>query len=188
MTWRLYGSLPRGAAKSTGKSAGAIGSTATPGCAQGTEAGRRFRRLDAELDAGLSGPVWLRDATIAGHVERAILRGEQLGHYQLYAYVVMPNHVHVLLAPRVPMARITAGIKGVSGRDANADLGRVGQPFWQDESFDHWVRNDMEFERIRAYIERNPVAAGLVARPEKWPWSSASYRKGDAQARVPVPQ
>jgi REP element-mobilizing transposase RayT len=73
-------------------------------------------------------------------VERAILRGEQLGYYHLHAYVVMPNHIHVLLAPRVPMARITAGIKGVSARDANANLGRARQPFWQDESFDHWVR------------------------------------------------
>jgi REP element-mobilizing transposase RayT len=109
-----------------------------------------------------------------------------LGHYNLDAYVVMPNHVHVLLEPLVPLARITGGIKGVSARDANAALRRVGKPFWEDESFDHWVRDEAEFERIRCYIERNPVSAGLVERPEDWPWSSAR-RNTTAQARVPVP-
>ena len=150
------------------------------------EAGRKFRRMDAELDRGASGPVWLRDARIAGHVEGAILRGEKLGHYKLDAYVVMPNHAHVLLEPQVPLARITGGIKGVSARDANVTLRRVGKRFWEDESFDHWVRNEAEFERIRSYIERNPVSAGLVERAEDWPWSSAR-RRNTAQARVPVP-
>jgi hypothetical protein len=53
-------------------------------------------------------------------------------------------------------------------------IGFTGSYFWQDESFDHWVRNPAEWEKIRTYIERNPVSAGLVARPEDWPWSSAS--------------
>jgi REP element-mobilizing transposase RayT len=132
--------------------------------------------MDAELDRGACGPVWLRDPEIAGYVEDAIFRGEELGYYQLDTYVVMPNHVHVLLWPRMPLARITGGIKGVSARNANAALGRVGMHFWEDESFDHWVRNEAELVRIRAYIERNPVSAGLVERPEDWPWSSAAKR------------
>ena len=61
----------------------------------------------------------------------------------------MPNHVHVLLWPWIPMERVTGGIKGVSARAANAALGRTGQHFWEDESFDHWVRNDVELRRIR---------------------------------------
>jgi putative DNA methylase len=142
--------------------------------------------VDAELDRGVCGPLWLRDPEIAGYVEDAIIRGAELGHYNLHAYVVMPNHVHVLLAPRLPLARITCGIKGVSARDANATLGRVGKPFWQDESFDHWVRNQAEFARIRAYIERNPVTAGLAKKPEEWPWSSAA-KNNIARAGVPVP-
>ena len=52
-------------------------------------------------------------------------------------------------------------------------LGLTGQPFWQDESYDRLVRNDLEFERIVNYIERNPVTAGLVLTPEEFPWSSA---------------
>jgi putative DNA methylase len=91
----------------------------------------------------------------------------------LHAYVVMRNHVHVLLDPHVPLRRITGGIKGVSARDANGALGRTGKAFWQDESFDHWIRDSAQFERIRTYIEHNPVKAGLAARPEDWRWSSA---------------
>jgi hypothetical protein len=56
-------------------------------------------------------------------------------------------------------------------------LGRTGEPFWQEESFDHWVRGDEEFNRIAHYIEQNPVKAGLVKRSEDWPWSSAFRRK-----------
>ena len=85
----------------------------------------------------------------------------------------MPNHVHVLLDPFVPLARLTMGIKRASAKDANAKLGRTGMPFWQDESFDHWVRNPGQFARIQTYIESNPVKARLCARPQDWPWSSA---------------
>ncbi len=85
----------------------------------------------------------------------------------------MANHIHVLLVPGIAAARITRGIKGVTSRNANRILARTGQPFWQDESFDHWARDSAEQERIRKYIESNPVKAGLVAKPEDWPWSSA---------------
>ncbi len=85
----------------------------------------------------------------------------------------MANHVHVLLDPKLPLRVITQGIKGFTAREANQFLKRKGA-FWQDESFDHWVRNQSEFCRIKSYIERNPVVAGLVERPENWPWSSAS--------------
>jgi putative DNA methylase len=67
-------------------------------------------------------------------------------------------------------------MKGQSARDANRKLGRAGMPFWQEESFDHWVRNEAQFERIRKYIEQNPVKAGLAGRAEDWRWSSAGSR------------
>jgi REP element-mobilizing transposase RayT len=84
----------------------------------------------------------------------------------------MPNHVHVLL-PLVDPSKLLHSVKGFSAREANKLLGRSGEPFWQRESYDHWVRSEMESERIRRYIEENPVRAGLVARAEDYPWSSA---------------
>ena len=69
--------------------------------------------------------------------------------------------------------RIRNGIKGASSRAANLILRRKGH-FWQDESFDHWVRNSKEFEKIRVYIENNPVSAGLVTAPQEWLWSSCA--------------
>ena len=78
----------------------------------------------------------------------------------------MPNHVHVLLDPAISLERITNSLKGVTAREANRILGRTGEHFWQDESFDHWIRNGAEFDRVRLYIERNPVTAGLVKNPE----------------------
>ena len=159
LTWRLYGSMPAGFARhlQTLKK----------------DAGRQFLAADQRLDGAATGPRWLSDPEIAGYAEYPIVRGSELGHYILNAYVVMPNHVHVLLDPKLPLRRITGAIKGVSARAGNAALGRTGRPFWQDESFDRWIRDGAEFERVRAYIEGNPVKAGLVARPEQWRWSSA---------------
>ena len=90
----------------------------------------------------------------------------------------MANHVHVVLTPKVPLARITRGIKRYTASKANEILGRSGKRFWQEESFDHWVRDETEFFRIKAYIEQNPVKAGLVSKPEDWQWSSASRSTG----------
>ncbi len=97
-----------------------------------------------------------------------------LNLFQLWAWVVMPIHVHVLWQPRVPMKRITQSVKWFTARKANQILRRTGQPFWQDESYDHWVRNRQELTKIISYIEMNPVKARLVKCPEDWPWSSAT--------------
>jgi type I restriction enzyme R subunit/putative DNA methylase len=94
--------------------------------------------------------------------------------------VVMPNHVHALLLPKVSPARLLGGLKGSTAREANQVLGRTGQPFWQAESYDHWVRDAREFEKIVAYIENNPVTAGLVARPDDHRWSSAAGTRARA--------
>ena len=96
------------------------------------------------------------------------------GLYGLCAWVVMANHVHVLLWPRAPLEKITRAVKGFTARQANKLLGRTGKRFWQEESYDHWIRREEEFQRISAYIESNPVSAGLVKKPEDWLWSSAS--------------
>lgn len=81
----------------------------------------------------------------------------------------MPNHVHLLILPKIAAPKIMRWLKGSTARTANQLLGRTGLPFWQDESYDHWVRGPKEFGGIIGYIEENPVSAGLV----DWRWSSA---------------
>jgi REP element-mobilizing transposase RayT len=140
-------------------------------------AGRAFVALDREADKATFGPVWLRDARVALVVAEAFLYGERgRNFYQLGAWVIMPNHVHVLLLPKTSMPVITRWLKGSTARQANLILGRTGETFWQDESFDHRVRDEAELDRIVRYVEHNPVSAGLAAKPEDWSWSSASRR------------
>ena len=137
--------------------------------------GQRFLLLDHHLDKALSGPTWLNQPEIAECViETLLVASEAWKLCDLFAWVIMSNHVHALLMPQKPLADVTRAIKKTSARRANLILGRTGLPFWQDESFDHWVRNDREFDKLKRYIEENPVKAGLVEAPTEWPWSSAS--------------
>ena len=89
------------------------------------------------------------------------------------AFAIMANHVHVLLLPRVPPSRLLKSLKGYTAYQANRVLGRTGEPFWQRESYDHWVRSQEEWQRIAAYIENNPVKAGVVSQAEEYRWASA---------------
>lgn len=134
-----------------------------------------FARMDAYLDRTADGPKYLRGAACAKIVEDAILFGAR-ERYELYAWCVMANHVHLLATPLRPLARVTQGIKGYTARLVNFQLNRTGRHLWQDESYDHWVRDPDELLRIVQYIESNPVAAGLCDAPEDWPWSSARFR------------
>jgi REP element-mobilizing transposase RayT len=85
----------------------------------------------------------------------------------------MPNHVHALLSPWAAPTRLLQAIKWFSAREANKVLARFGEPFWQSESYDRWVRGPVEFERVRRYIEENPVRVGLAAKAEDYSPSSA---------------
>jgi REP element-mobilizing transposase RayT len=85
----------------------------------------------------------------------------------------MPNHVHLLITPLVPVPQLTQSLKRFTATQGNRILARTGQPFWQDESYDRLVRNDEEFRKITHYIEMNPVNAGLATVPDNYLWSSA---------------
>ena len=158
VTWRLHGSMP----------------VAPPAVIYATP-GHAFAAQDRALGRS-HGQLWLSDTRVARKVVETIRTGEsQKRFYELQAWVVMPNHVHVLILPHVALPQITHWIKGRTAREANLLLGRTGEPFWQDESYDHWVRSEREFHRIVAYVEENPVSAGLAATCEDWPWSSAAW-------------
>jgi REP element-mobilizing transposase RayT len=168
VTWRLHGSLPKHVLQALDENKN-----------RKMKEGQRFVLADAELDKASFGPLWLKDPRVAKSAVDTLLRGErELLLFDLHAYVVMANHVHVLLTPKTAVARILRGIKRKTAADANQILGRAGQQFWQEESYDHWCRTEREFARTKRYIELNPVKAGLVERPEEWPWSSASSSTG----------
>jgi REP element-mobilizing transposase RayT len=135
-------------------------------------AGEAFVWLDHQLDMARAGPMFLRQEAIARLVVESLHRGAELGHYDLASFVVMANHVHVLLLPKAPPSRLMKSLKGCTAREANRLLGRTGEPFWQRESYDHWVRDEREWRRIEFYLENNPVKAGLVSRAEEYRWSS----------------
>ena len=162
ITWRLHGSLPKNIPPLTPKA--------------DLNSGQEFVRRDNLLDRAQTGPVWLKEPTIAARVQCQLQHLHQRKLFDLRAYVIMANHVHALIEPRSPLAEITQHLKGSTAREANQILGRTGRPFWQDESFDHWIRTPGEWHKIRAYIEANPVKAGLCTTPTAWPWSSASTR------------
>ena len=151
---------------------GAVRSSQFPPPAKAS-AGQTFVWMDRQLDMARTGPMFLRRDPIANLVVESLHRGPELGHYELATFVVMANHVHVLLLPKVAPSQLLKALKGSTAHDANRLLGRTGEPFWQHESYDHWVRDEREWSRIESYIENNPVNAGLVARAEDYSWSSA---------------
>jgi putative transposase len=118
--------------------------------------------------------MFLKQEAVARVVVDSLFKGVEFGHYRLTAFAIMANHVHVLLLPIVAPSRLLKSLKGHTAREANRLLGRTGEPFWQRESYDHWVRNADEFRKISAYIENNPVKAGLAAMAEDYAWSSAN--------------
>ena len=178
VTWRLAGSLPRGVLRkpsTTGRRPVATSDATSHTTLDDVFPSDDFLDADAWLDRALDGPVWLRDPRVAQMVVDALHFGEtQLKLYSLSAYVVMPNHVHVLWTPRVLLERITRRLKGFTSLQANRILNRSGRRFWQEESFDHWIRNESQFDHVARYIQNNPVKASLVRKSEDWQWSSAS--------------
>jgi putative transposase len=116
-------------------------------------------------------------------------------HFELFAWVIMPEHIHLMLRPPdgTPLDRALLSIKlSVAKRaiDRLSSLDRIrdgaGSPrFWQKGGgFDRNVRDESEFVKEVRYIHRNPVERGLVDRAELWPWSSARWWLGHRDGEV----
>jgi len=155
LTWRLHGSLPPNRWFSPS-----------------IPSGKAFLAMDRLLDSGCAGPHYLHSPTVAKMVTEAIYYRDRRA-YRLHSFVVMPNHVHLLITPLEAVSKLMQSLKRFTAREGNRMLGLTGQPFWQDESYDRLVRNEAEFDRIVRYIEWNPVTVGLSATPEEFQWSSA---------------
>jgi putative transposase len=152
-----------------------------------------FYNLDAALNRSGRGPHWLRETEIAEIVVDTI-RFRDGTIYDLYAYCIMPNHVHLVfklpcedgkspgergcsnseegdqIGSHHPVTGILGSLKKHSSLEANRKLDRRGA-FWKGESYDHVVRDGKELERVLWYVLMNPVKAGLVKSWQDWKWS-----------------
>jgi putative transposase len=129
-------------------------------------------KLEAYLDLG-HGECPLRQRSVAAAVEEVLLRGDGQ-RYRLAAWVIMPNHIHVLVELwDLPLGQVMKVWKGASARAMNQLLARAGS-VWQEEYWDRYIRNESHFRKARHYLEWNPVKAGLVQAPDLWAFSSAN--------------
>lgn len=122
---------------------------------------RRFTAQEQQwLDEG-HGRCLLRRPKLRSYVEGALLHFDDV-RYLLDAFVVMPNHVHVLVLPLAghTLSDITASWKKFAARQINAALAERGA-LWQPESYDHIVRDCEQLNSYRKYIANNPVKARL---------------------------
>ena len=133
----------------------------------------RMRRIEAALDAG-AGSCFLRRPEVARVIESSLFRFDRQ-RYQLHAWCIMPNHVHVLVtpAPAITLSALLHTWKSFSAKQANRILGRSGA-FWMQEYFDRYIRDERHFVSVVEYIHNNPVVAGFCKSPADWPFSSAA--------------
>lgn len=101
--------------------------------------------------------------------------------YDLISYCIMPNHAHLVCTPieklsgiYFGLAEILHSLKRHTARESNKILRKHGA-FWQDESYDHFIRDNAELERIVKYVLNNPVKANLVKEQTDWKWSYCKY-------------
>ena len=151
------------------------------------EKDRLFERYEQFMDKAALGECYLRNPGVASIVKTKLeeLDGDL---YELLAYCIMPNHVHVLFdtsiqivdeaqqfLPETPadyqqLHQIMRRIKGSTAFAANRLLGRTGT-FWRKDSYDRYIRSQRELKNVINYILMNPVKAGLVSNWEEYLWT-----------------
>ena len=150
------------------------------------EIDREFQRqVERYLDRGV-GECHLKRPEIAQIVAEALLHFHDK-QYLLDDWVIMPNHVHLVLwpMPNHTPSEILHSRKRHTARQANLILGRTGETFWQHQSYDHWIRGEKEKARIRRYIRNNPVTAKLCNSPGEWRWGSG-YAAREQASGLPI--
>ncbi len=148
-----------------------------------------FVDFDRALEKTIGDVGWLAHAAIADMIAEAI-RFQDGKEFRLVAFCIMPNHVHLVIGlgdcdmlghvrqvsnlSNKTMSEIMHSLKRYTARKANKILMRSG-PFWQDESYDHVIKDDAELERIINYVVYNPVKAGLVKNWRDWKWNYSIF-------------
>jgi putative transposase len=150
VTWHLQGSLPPNRTFQ----------------AEALSSGQAFAALDRLLDEARSGPMYLRQPAIAHMVVQAIqFNAQELGHYVWHAFVVMPDHVHLLLTPSVELPGLMKSLKGITAKRSNSMLGLTGNSFRQEESYDRLVRDAGEYRWSSAGMATRGLPADQGVRP-----------------------
>jgi len=134
-------------------------------------------RLEEYLDSGVGECILLKPEVAA--IVRDTILNEHGKSCRVDAWVIMPNHAHILLRPNpdASLSVIMKSIKSVSSHKINKLLGRTGS-VWQPDYFDRYIRDAEHYAKARRYIEKNPVKAGLCAEPSDWEFSSAGTTFG----------
>jgi putative transposase len=141
VTWRLYGSLAK----------------------------NQIAKTWTADETAQTGPQWLKEPAIAQTVIEILLEGATRELYELGAWVLMPNHVHILIRPKGDLAKRIAATKSISAKRLNRN------PFWAKDYFDRLVFDRYEEQSVTTYILNNPIKAGLV----NWPFSSTTTTSKD---------
>ncbi len=140
-----------------------------------------FSKFDTILNCQKTGPLWLNQKPAAKIVYDSLIFYDSK-KYELLCFTIMPNHVHIVFTPhdldientnKKPnylVTEIIANLKKFTARECNKILGRTGA-FWQHESYDHVIRNEVSLHRTIQYVLNNPVKALLCNTPEEWEWS-----------------
>lgn len=149
------------------------------------EAGEKDRvlsRIEKYCDLGF-GACHLAKPAAARIVQESLFHDHGI-RYELHAWSIMPNHVHALLTPRenVPLEEIMRVGKSVTATAINKLVGLKGR-LWEPDYFDRLIRDPDHFDRVRHYIEWNPVKAKLCQDPVLFSWSSANP---DARNRLEI--
>ena len=194
ITFRLYDSVPREvieqwknalAMQENTVAAGSAGDLARNPRVTANNAGgvarapheeqQKLRRLIDDYEDKGCGQCFFRDDRIAELMESTLFHYEGR-HYRLIRWVIMPNHVHVMieLLPGVALSSILQEWKSSTSHSANKLLGRNGV-FWMPEYYDRYIRDQDHLKRAIEYIDANPVKAGLADTPSSYRWSSAYH-------------
>ncbi|MBI2332928.1 MAG: transposase [Chloroflexi bacterium] len=179
VTFRLANSLPKEALEKLAEESEKIKNL--PVAQIDLEQRRWFGIFDDYLDRALCGETFLKNENVADIVAEALhYRDGKV--YTLEAFCVMPNHAHVICTPLEKgngefnsLPEIFQSLKRHTARQSNLLLGRTG-PFWQDESYDHIIRDQAELERIIKYVLYNPVKANLVNEQADWKWNYSNRK------------
>jgi len=143
----------------------------------------KFVAVENLLDTNPRGSCWMNQPAVSDAIIDRLTEGVRRGHYELGHWVLMPNHVYLILRPTRDLSATVRQIKSATAREANLVLGRKGQPFWARDYFDRWIRDRNEEQKIARYIERNPAKAGLL----NWQWQGVGTRTSATGVAGPSP-